>query len=194
MPEARPSLAEALDSYDRSLDREHVEAGERERKEVTDRFPLEQWPTLPLEHYALGQEESEDTFCRWMEFRTQHLGSIRGGSARKLIIYKHKDKPGWYFDPEYKDEQEAWQKVREDFVQAFQKANVNDWNTIDELTPLQGGPALRLKALHLYFPDSILPIYSQQHLRHFLRLLGRGEANDRSLDVVRLNRALHAAV
>jgi 5-methylcytosine-specific restriction protein B len=194
MPEVRASLEAALASYDRALDKEHVAAAERERKTATDRFPVEQWPTMPLEHYALGQEESEDTFCRWMEFRTQHLGSIRGGSSRKLIIYKHKDKPGWYFDPDYKDEQEAWQRVREAFVQAFQKATANDWNTIDDLAPLAGGPALRVKALHLYFPEEILPIYSQQHLRHFLRLLDRPEANDHSLDVVRLNRALLAAV
>jgi len=194
MPDPRPFLKEGLASYHRALDKELVAEADRERKEVTDRFPLEQWPTLPLERYALGQEESEDTFCRWMEFRTQHLGSIRGGSARKLLIYKHKDKPGWYFDPEYKDEQEAWQKVRGAFVQAFQKAKVHDWKTIDDLTPLQGGPALLLKSLHLYFPEEIFPIYSQQHLRHFLRLLEHPGANDRSLDIVRLNRELRAAV
>jgi 5-methylcytosine-specific restriction protein B len=194
MPDPRSSLKEVLTSYDRALDKDHVAEADRERKEVTQRFPLAEWSTLPLEHYALGQEESEDTFCRWMEFRTQHLGSIRGGSARKLIIYKHKDKPGWYFDPEYQDEQEAWQKVREAFLSAFQKAQVNDWNAIDDLAPLQSGPALRLKALHLYFPEEILPIYSQQHLRHFLRLLDRPEASDRGLDAVRLNRALLAAV
>jgi hypothetical protein len=59
---------------------------------------------------------------------------------RELVIYKHKDKPGWYLGREYKDELEAWQKVREAFVQAFQKAKVNDWNTIDDLAPLHGGP------------------------------------------------------
>lgn len=194
MPDPRPSLKQALASYDRALDKEHVVEAERERKEVTDRFPLDQWPTLPLERYALGQEESEDTFCRWMEFRTQHLGSIKGGSARKLILYKHKDKPGWYFDPEYQDEKEAWQKVREAFVQVFQKAKGQDWDTMDDLAPLQGGPALRLKALHLYFPEEFLPIYSQQHLRHFLRLLDHPEADDRGIGAVQLNRALHSAV
>ena len=165
-----------------------------ERKEVTDRFPIDQWPTMPLERYALGQDTSDDTFCQWMEYRSQHLGSIRGGSARKLIIYKHKDKPGWYFDPEYKDEQEAWVAVRQAFVQAFEKAKAGDWNTIDDLTPLSGGPALRLKTLRVYFPTDVLPIASKQHLRHFLRALDRPEADDRSLDVVRLNRALLDAV
>lgn len=117
MTDTSPSLDVALASYDRALDKEHVAKAERERKDVTDRFPLEQWSVMPLEKYALGQKKSEDTLCRWMEFCTPHVGSIRGGSARKLIIYKHKDKPGWYFDPEYKDEQEAWKKVREAFVQ-----------------------------------------------------------------------------
>jgi hypothetical protein len=180
-PDSRPSLENALGSYDRALDKEFFSAGERERSEVTVRFPLDQWPTMPLERYALGQEESEDTFCRWMEFRSQHLGSMRGGSARKLLIYKRKDKPGWYFDPESKDEQEAWQNVRGAFVQAFQKAKLDDWNAIDDLAPLAGGPALRLKTLHVYFPDEIIPIYSQQHLRHFLQLLDRPEGEDRSI-------------
>jgi len=157
MPDSRPSLETALASYDRSLAKEHVVEGERERKEATDRFPLDQWPTMPLERYALGQEDSEDTFCRWMEFRTQHLGSIKGGSARKLIIYKHKDKPGWYFDPEYKDENEAWDKVRAAFVQAFEKAQTNDWNSIGELTPLQS-PRWPPKFPHLWPPQIPPPL------------------------------------
>ncbi len=192
MTDARAPLENAVATYDRATDKEFTTTAERERSEVLERFPLDQWPTMPLERYAIGQQDSEDTFSRWMEFRTQHLGSIRGGSARKLIIYKHKDKPGWYFDPEYKDEQEAWVKVREAFVQAFQNASLNDWNAIDDLTPLAGGPALCLKALHVYFPDKILPVFSQQHIRHFLRLLEGPEAGDRTLGGVRLNRALLA--
>jgi len=93
-----------------------------------------------------------------------------------------KDQPGWYFDAEYKDEQEAWLKLREAFVQAFQKAKINAWSDIDDLTPLSGGPMLRLKTLHLYFPHEILPVYSQQHIRHFLRLFDCPEADDRNLD------------
>src|SRR5262249_48645024 len=110
MPDPRVPLEETIATYDRAAEKEFAAAAERERKEMLDRFPLDQWPTMPLERYALGQKDSEETFCRWMEFRTQHLGSMRGGSARKHIIYKHKDRPGWYFDPQYKDEQEAWLK------------------------------------------------------------------------------------
>jgi len=194
MTEKRPELTESLAAEYRALDKDQVEAAERERTEMINRFPRENWSTMPLERYALGQEKSADTFCYWMEFGSLHLGSIRGGRARKLIIYKHKNMPGWYFDPEYTDEQEAWRKVRDAFIKAFQKADVNDWNTIDELTPLQSGPAFRTKVLHLYFPEQVFPIYSQEHLRHFLRVLNWPEADDRSLGVTRLNRALLSAV
>jgi 5-methylcytosine-specific restriction protein B len=112
MPEPRVPLEKAVALYDRTADQGFLDAAEQERKELLERFPLTQWETLPLERFALGQRDSEDTFSRWMEFRSPHLGSMRGGSARKLIIYKHKDQPGWYFDPEYQDEQQAWLKVR----------------------------------------------------------------------------------
>jgi 5-methylcytosine-specific restriction enzyme B len=190
MPEPRLALDKAIASYDRPGEKEFAEAAEQERTAVIERFPLAQWPTMPLERYALGQQDSEETFSRWMEFRSQHLGSMRGGSARKHLIYKHKDKPGWYFDPQYKDEQEAWLSVREAFIQAFGDAGVGNWSAIDDLTALSGGPALSLKALHVYFPNEILPVYSEQHLRYFLRLLERPEASDRSLSALRLNRVL----
>jgi 5-methylcytosine-specific restriction protein B len=196
MVEKALSLQEALKAYPKENNIDSVRAAEEERQLVLQRFPLEDWPVMPLENYALGQEKSEDTFCRWMEFKSLHLGSIRGGSARKLIIYKHKDKPGWYYDPAYKNEQDAWQAVRGAFVKAFKLAKEGDYNSIDELEPLQSGPALCLKVLHLYFPNDILPIYSKIHLLHFLRLLGQKEEElkewEKKWEVVRLNCSLLA--
>ena len=55
-------IEKAVASYDRATDKEFVAAAELERKEVVERFPLDQWPTMSLERYALGQKESEDTF------------------------------------------------------------------------------------------------------------------------------------
>ena len=62
------------------------------RREVQNRFPLSAWPGMPLERYALGQDQ-QDTFCTWLEFRTAALGSILGGSALKLLIYKRRHSP-----------------------------------------------------------------------------------------------------
>src|SRR6266511_6390596 len=91
-------LQRALDGFDRASIAAALTEAEAERDMVLEKFPIAGWPELPLERYALGQEISEDTYCRLLEFRTPYLGSIRGGSSRKLIIYKHRNKPGWYFD------------------------------------------------------------------------------------------------
>ena len=121
------------------------------------------------------------------------MGSIRGGSARKLIIYKHRDKPGWYFPPEYDERAAAWEAVREGFVRAFEYADEGRWDEIDEIEPLNRGAALLTKTLWVYFPNELLPITSSDNLRHFLRVAGRDDvAADQSIRTVQLNRALLA--
>jgi|SRR5581483_1670416 len=167
------ALERTLEGFDRASIAAALAEAEAERKQVLERFPIAAWPELPLERYALGQEDSEETYCRWLEFRTQHLGSMRGGSARKLIIYKHRNKPGWYFDQATFDSVEAaWEAVRAAFVRAIELAGRSAWEEIDTLKELRSGPALLLKTLHIYCPSDVLPVYSQAHIRQFLRTLG----------------------
>ena len=149
------TIQEALAAYDREAARDEIEAAERERQQILQRFPLQEWPTLPLERYALGQPDTTETYCYWLEFGSPHVGSMRGGSSNKHLVYKHKNKPGWYYPSVYRDEQEAWEQVRAAFVQAFELAQAGQWEQIDELQALSGGRALRLKTLHIYFPNDI---------------------------------------
>ena len=54
-------------------------------------FPLETLSEMPLDKYTnLNRSES---FCYWVESRTQELGSIGAGSAYKFGIYKYNEKP-----------------------------------------------------------------------------------------------------
>jgi 5-methylcytosine-specific restriction protein B len=195
MPETQ-TIQDALAAYSpdqKAEDKDRTAKGEAERNSLFGRFPLAAWPSMPLSKYALGQADSSDTYCWWMEFGASHLGSIRGGSARKLIIYKHDKKEGWYFDSEYPDEEAAWKVVRAAFVAALGHASRQEWEDIDAISALSPGAALLLKTLHVYFPSDFLPITSRNHLRHFLSILGRAEAQDRSLGPVELNRALLSA-
>ena len=172
---------------------EDVKLAEEERSEVLRRFPRDRWPGMTLEEYAIGHDRSEHSFCRWMEFNTLKLGSMRGGNARKLIIYKRRDDPGWFFPRMFDDEQSAWEHLRGDVVRAFDLADAGAWDEIDELETLSWGPALKLKTLHLYFPDGILPVYSSEHLRRYLRLLGRADLAQTG-SPVSLNRELLAVL
>jgi 5-methylcytosine-specific restriction protein B len=188
---AATSLEQAIREFDRSAVTGPVAAAEQQRQEVVRRFPREEWPTMAIERYAVGLSGHRDTFCRLLEFQTPDLGSIKGGSSRKLIIYKHKDKPGWYFDPSYPDVEAAWRAVREAFVEAFSLADAHDWTGVDALAPLRSGAALRAKAVFSYAPAGLLPIYSREHIAHFRQLLGDAA---HSVDAVQDNHALHELV
>jgi 5-methylcytosine-specific restriction protein B len=190
-PTLPPDIERALANYDRGSLTAHVADGQQERQQILAHFPLESWPQLPLERYALGQEDSEDTFCRWMEFKSKHLGGIGGGSAMKHIIFKRRSGPGWYYPTIYRNEQDAWTAVRAGFVEALKKAQAGEWTAIDEIQALRSGSALLLKTLFIYFPDAIIPIYSRAHIRRFLGLLGCHEPPD---EAVQLNRTLLSAL
>ncbi len=188
------TLSEAIAQFDRSPKNPAAEGYRSQRAEILKRFPLDKWREMRLEDYALGQPETEDTYCYLLEFKSQWVGSIRGGSARKLIIYKRKDREGWYFPKLFSSEREAWDRLRSEFLQAFELAARGDWERIDELETLGHGPAVKLKSLHVYFPDKVLPVYSTAHLRRFLRLLDRPSEEVNASPVVALNRFLLAAL
>jgi len=114
---------------------------------------------------------------------------MKGGSARKHLIYKHAQKPGWYFDSDFGSQEEAWMSLRSGFVEAFNKAQAGEWNAIDEIAVLEGGQALRSKTLYCYFPDDLLPINSYAHLKQFFQCI-RPEEFDTSFGIIRLNRRL----
>jgi 5-methylcytosine-specific restriction protein B len=188
-------IAQALEAYDGEAEAAGVEAAEVQRAEVLERFPRSSWPELPLERYALGQEDKTDNFCRWMEFRATDLGSIKGGSARKHHIYLQRAERQWWFEHDrYPTVEEAWAAVRGGFVEALERAATGEWDELDRIPALRGGPALLAKTLHLYFPDEILPVYSHAHLTGFLEALGEERRSFDNRGTVSLNRHLLAGL
>jgi 5-methylcytosine-specific restriction protein B len=186
-----PTLQHAIAEFDARAYQAFEHEAEEQRKETLRRYPPEHWQEMILEEYAQGQEEQPENFCRWIERQTDQMGSIRGGSARKLIIYKHRNKPGWYYPANYGNERVAWNAVRDGFLRAFDLAEQGRWDEIEEIEPLTRGAALLAKVLWVYFPDDLLPITSSENLRHFLRGAGRDDiASDQSVRTIRLNKAL----
>ncbi|WP_217518263.1 McrB family protein [Streptomyces lunaelactis] len=171
-PRVRRSLPldEALAAADRTLWAGDVATAKEQVALVREAFPLESWENLPLERYALGHRDYHGSFCHLAEFRTRALGSIAGGSAAKHIIYFRRD-GAWHFDPRYGSVQQAWNEVRAGFRRAFEAAGAGRLADIDDIEPLRPGPALVAKAVHVYHPDQSLPIYSRDHVRHFITLL-----------------------
>jgi 5-methylcytosine-specific restriction protein B len=173
MTERSPELDLALERFGRPDAGEQLARANEERERVVADFPVESWPELPLERYAMGTDVADAPFCTVMEYRTPYLGSIKGGSARKHIIYRASTGSWWLAGPlEHLDPHDAWARLRREFVTGIHAVQEGDLDTLDTLPLLRWGPALVTKTLATYAPDTFLRVYSGDHIRRFIRLFG----------------------
>ena len=78
-------FSEAISSYDRSKDRDHIALGEKERKQITELFPRGDWANMPIEKYALGQSGSGEHFLRLAGIQIGPISAASQGAARKNL-------------------------------------------------------------------------------------------------------------
>jgi 5-methylcytosine-specific restriction protein B len=168
-----PGLEAKIAAFDREVMKDTLDAVETQIREVRAEFPLDGWPSMPLERYALGLGKDVPGFCRKLEFGTPDIGGIGGGSAAKHIMYFHSNGQWRMAAPlSGLDPQEAWARLRAEFVLAFEYVRAGAFELLDELELLTWGAALTTKALATYFPNEFLPVFSLDHLRYFIRLFG----------------------
>ena len=186
-------IEQAVEAYDPDAHEPDILRAQEQRRDFLEVFPRSGWDAMTLDRYALGQADHPENFCRWMEFVTSALGSMRGGAARKSLIYYQAGAGQWWFDRKlFETVDEAWRAVHRGFVDAISYAETGQWDEIPKITALHGGPALVNKTLSIYFPDELLPINSRAHLRQFLRELGDDRAELDELGTTALNRILLA--
>jgi 5-methylcytosine-specific restriction enzyme B len=170
MPEK--SLAEFATTFDRASLQPRMAEAEEQRRMILERFPLASFAELPLERYAL-KDQDRSTFCYLLEFGSPALGSMKGGSADKLGIYFHIKTGQWKCAiPGLLDISNAWNGLRADFITAAELVRTGQFELIDALPLAHYTPSLRTKWLHVLFPEAVIPIYSFAHLVHYIRELG----------------------
>ncbi len=185
---------QSLPDFAKTLDRHAIEAevrdAEKQRARLARLFPKEIIASLSLEKYVVGLGE-KDTLCYEYEFGTRGMGSIKGGSARKHLIYFSKAQNAMTSTlKEEPDPQAAWLKLRAGLVESLDLAAEGRWDEIDAVPIARYVPALRLKILHVSFPDEVLPIFSFTHLGHFLEQLGVAWKRKKDEYAVAANRRL----
>ena len=169
--EAVASLIGILRVRDEAAAKSRVSEALSLRAEFVEQFPVDRWPTMTLDQYALGTDTAVGSFCWWLEYHTLSVGSIKGGSAVKHMIWRRKDGT-WRWPSEYQTLDAAWESVRAGFVEMLDLAAQGDLVAAGSVPVLSGATALRLKTLYMYFPDRLLPIFNKRHLDHFLARLG----------------------
>ena len=149
------------------------------------RFPRESWPQLTLDDYALNTPDYRNSYSYFLEWGTPDLGSISGNNANKHVIFK-RNSGEWSFPSGYGSVESAWDALKAGFVKMFDLARAGDWTSTSEIDILRGAKMVRLKSLYLYFPDEVVPIYSNGHLTHFAEQLQL----DTSGDAIDINRRI----
>ncbi len=189
--QTRTAIQEALDRWDRERVAESIAEANELRTEFVERFPIDSWPDMSVEEYALGTDVEGGSLCWWLEFKTRKVASMSGGAAGKHLIFYSKPKGDWRYPSTYGSVEEAWTAIRAGFVEAFALGAEGRFDDVDDIATLSGAAALRTKALFMYFPEQLVPVCSKAHIDHYLRLLGENASN---WSVVRANRHLLATL
>ena len=139
-------------------------------------FPKENLSQMTLDQYALGKHDRriDNIFCHWLEYKTDKLGSIKGGNASKFGIYWNQNEKKWECNklPHNDNPDLAFQKLKTDLVNLIEAANLGKFDELDKIGDKEKN-VIRAKSLYLYFSDEFLPISNQSHLDNFLRYFGQ---------------------
>ena len=159
------------------------------------RFPLEKLQFMPLDEYT--NLRREDSFCYWIESKTQPLGSFWGGSSYKFLIYRYNKRPAegdprvisddqyaWYANLGKDTAEEAYKVVRDEIVKVATLAKAGDYEAIDALDRL--GHSYKWKIAFLYSDEKLIPIYNRGMLISFASHLGMLRVNkSRTVEIQR---------
>jgi 5-methylcytosine-specific restriction enzyme B len=186
-----PQLDYYIEKYVSEVnDDERVKRADELLKEFQQKYSLDRFKTMTLGEYALGK--GGETYSWWIEYHSDVLGSIKGGNAKKHIIYYSKDKEEWIFPDQFTNESEAWEKLRVDFIQLIEQFGEG----IDSSNLLYRANMVKTKTLYLFYPDKLLPIYSIPDMQLFLSALGvpKEQWKPYKDDSVALNRLLKETI
>ncbi len=143
------------------------------RTEFVEHFPIESLKDMTLDQYAIGKP---DSFCYWLEFKTDMLGSIKGGSSAKFGVWWSKSEDRWRWNGSYQSAEDALACMKYGILTLIDATRAGQFDTLDKIGKDLMGPnrySMRGKPLYLYFPEHLLPISNPDHLRHFLHQFGQ---------------------
>jgi len=149
------------------------------RDEFLSTWPLERVKKMTIDEYT--NLNKDDSFCYWLEKKTEILGSIWGGSSFKFGIYKRRNTDREFeknaiSDGEYawldkygKERDEAFNNVKNIIIDIITKSQAGDFKAIDSI---DFGNATRWKIAYLYSNNHILNVFSKEKLLKIAKRLG----------------------
>jgi hypothetical protein len=157
--------AHELRSFERSFDVSLEDRAIKSRAQFLQKYPRKGINSLTLDEYVIGKKT--ETFCKWVEWKTEKWAYIQGATSYKFGIYFGKTKS----DPKQKyrfakrfgsNKTEAFKKLKRELLNLLDAAKSCNFLGIDEN---QISQLFKSKILSLYFPEIFLNVCSKRHLK-----------------------------
>lgn len=165
----------------------NIEALHELNESFLKEFPLDTLNEMTLNKYT--NLNKSDSFCYWLERRTQMLGGIGGGSSFKFGIYRCKNKPKegkirYKYDGKFawlehlgNTAEEAFVIVKESVVKAAKYGSKGNLDAIESIAGDAIGSHVKWKIAFLYSTESIIPYYGHERLKVIAEKMGMANAN-----------------
>lgn len=177
-----------VSKFEQEFKDDDYEKKEQLRREFVEKFPIESIRKMDVDNYSLGGKQGN--LCWWLEYNTVELGSIKGGVALKHKIYYSVKEARWIFPKEFKNETEAWLKLREELYKFLKEFRDEGIYEVGQTNILYSMNMVRTKLLFLYYPEKLLPIYSADHIFKMLEFFGYKKEEIKNWDSIKANMEL----
>ena len=148
-------------------------------KEFQEAFPLEKLSEMTLEQYT--NLNRSDSFCYWLESKTEYLGSISGASSYKFGIFHRDSEPGdnskFLHDENYSwyaslatDRDTAFERIRDAIITIANAARGGEYELIDDVSEF--GDVCKWKIAFLYSNEKLIPFYKREFLLTIAKAMG----------------------
>lgn len=149
-------------------------------RDFQEAFPLEKLSELTLEQYT--NLNRSDSFCYWLESKTEYLGSIWGGSAYKFGIFRRDSEPGdnskFLHDENYSwyaslasDRDTAFERIKAAIIKIANAARNGEYEQIDDVSEF--GDVCKWKIAFLYSEEQLIPYYNREMLLKIAKRMGK---------------------
>lgn len=152
---------------------------EKIRREFVSRFPPSRIPLLRLNEYVVGKrdkdgETNRDSFCYWVEYRTDKLGCIRP-LPKSFGVFCDQKTQRYKFKKNFKDENDALKFQLQQIVRLLEAGRTHDLESIHQIDI---SATFKGKILFLYYPENYLNVFSERYIDDFLREIPLAVPND----------------
>lgn len=177
-------LKQAHFEYMRQDSQKRYKNLEKLRQQFIKKFTIPVIKDMDKDGYVEGKiingKPDENTFCYWVEWKTEELGRMQGARADKFWLYVDKKSQQYKFIKRFGNENEAFDFLKGEIIKLI---TMGKNKNLEEIKKIELSPMFKGKILFLYYPNKFINIFAEKHVDYFLKELGIYHEN-KNLDLI----------